>query len=283
VAKKTTKIKVRKATKTKRSPAAKAGKLTKKTAKRTATSKTAGKKAASKKTASKKKTTKARKTTRMSTAKKTVKKKAARKATTKKAAKKATAKRTAKTATKRAATKGKRRRRNPLTKQEIEHFRQLLLEKRAELIGDVSLIESEALKKSRLDAAGDLSSMPIHMADIGTDNFEQEFALGLMSSERKILTEIEAALQRIQEGCYGICEGTGKPIEKKRLEAIPWARYSMEYAQMVEKGLVEEGERIGGYQGWEAELLDDDESDELDEVDPFEFLKGDDEDEDDDY
>lgn len=100
-------------------------------------------------------------------------------------------------------------------------------------------IEGETLKKSRLDASGDLSSMPIHMADLGTDNYEQEFALGLMDSERKILHEIDDALNRMAEGTYGICEGTGQLIPKARLEAQPWARYCVEYARMVEEGLAE--------------------------------------------
>lgn len=120
----------------------------------------------------------------------------------------------------------------------IEHFKRLLLEKRREIVSNVSEMEGEALKKSRLDATGDLSSMPIHMADIGTDNYEQEFALGLMDSERKLLREIDDALQRIEDGTYGICEGTGKPIPKARLEAQPWARYCVEYARMLEQGLV---------------------------------------------
>ncbi|NIP22430.1 MAG: TraR/DksA family transcriptional regulator [Phycisphaerae bacterium] len=103
-------------------------------------------------------------------------------------------------------------------------------------------MEDETLKKSRLDASGDLSSMPIHMADIGTDNYEQEFALGLMDSERKLLRETDDALQRIEQGTYGICEGTGKQIPKARLEAQPWARYCIEYARMLEQGLVRERE-----------------------------------------
>jgi DnaK suppressor protein len=124
----------------------------------------------------------------------------------------------------------------PLTKQDFDHFRHLLLEKRAELLGDVNSIESEALKKSRLDAAGDLSSMPIHMADLGTDNFEQEFSLGLMASERKLLSEINAALKRIDDGSFGICEGTGERIPRARLEANPWARFTIEYASQMERG-----------------------------------------------
>jgi RNA polymerase-binding protein DksA len=138
------------------------------------------------------------------------------------------------------STRTKKRR---LSIADIEHFKQLLLEKRREIFNSVSQIENEALKKSRLDATGDLSSMPIHMADIGTDNYEQEFVLELMDSERKLLEEIDNALSRIEEGTYGICEATGKPIAKARLEAKPWAKYCVEYARMLEQGLVKEKEQ----------------------------------------
>ena len=126
---------------------------------------------------------------------------------------------------------------------DIERFEQMLLEKRREIVSNVNEMKDEALKKPRLDAAGDLSSMPIHMADIGTDNYEQEFALGLMDSERKLLKEIDDALQRIEKGTYGICETTGKLIAKARLEAKPWARYCVGYARMLEDGLVTEQEQ----------------------------------------
>ena len=127
-----------------------------------------------------------------------------------------------------------------LTPEDIEHFRQLLLEKRKEILGSVNEMEDEVLKKSRQDAAGNLSSMPIHMADLGSDNFEQEFAINLVDSERKLIREIDDALARVEEGTYGICEGLNTPIPKARLEAQPWARYSVQYAQMLEKGQVPE-------------------------------------------
>ena len=133
-----------------------------------------------------------------------------------------------------------RTKKRSLTSANTEHFKQMLLEKRREILINVNEFEDEALKKSRLDAAGDLSSMPIHMADIGTDNYEQEFALGLMDSERKLLKEIDEALDRIEQQTYGICEGTGKPIPKARLEAQPWAKYCVEYARKLEQGLVPE-------------------------------------------
>ncbi len=126
-----------------------------------------------------------------------------------------------------------------LSAEDLEYFKQMLRKKRGEIVGDVNEMEDEALRKSRQDASGDLSSMPIHMADIGSDNYEQEFALGLMDSERKMLKAIDDALFRINEKTYGICEATGKPIQRARLEAKPWARYSVEYARKLEQGLVQ--------------------------------------------
>jgi DnaK suppressor protein len=115
---------------------------------------------------------------------------------------------------------------------EIEHFRGLLLEKRRELVGDMGQMEREALQRG---GGSNLSNLPIHMADMGTDNYEQEFTLGLMEKDRNLLREINSALARIQNGTYGICEGTGKPIGRPRLEAQPWARFSIEWATKLEK------------------------------------------------
>jgi RNA polymerase-binding transcription factor DksA len=72
------------------------------------------------------------------------------------------------------------------------------------------------------------------MADMGTDNYEQEFTLGLMEKDRLLLREINTALSKIMDGTYGICEGTGKPISKVRLEVQPWAKYSIEHARKLE-------------------------------------------------
>ena len=119
-----------------------------------------------------------------------------------------------------------------LNSKELEHFRDLLLEKRRELVGDMYSMESEAL---RTDGSSNLSSLPIHMADMGTDNYEQEFTLGLVEKERGLLREINSALAKVQNGTYGICEGTGKPINKVRLEAQPWARHSIEYARQTQR------------------------------------------------
>ena len=118
-----------------------------------------------------------------------------------------------------------------LSQKQLEHYKGLLIEKMKEILGDVSSLEETLSPDS-----GDVSSMPVHLADIGTDSYEQDFNLGLMAEERKTLVEIQHALIRIQNGTYGLCEGLETPIEANRLEAIPWTRYSLEYAKMIESG-----------------------------------------------
>lgn len=124
---------------------------------------------------------------------------------------------------------------NSLSTQDLSYFQELLLLKRRELLKNVTDIRDGALKKNRLDASGDLSMMPVHMADLGTDNYEQEFALDLMDSERKLLLEIDEALARIEDQTYGICLGTETMISMARLKAQPWTRYCIEYARKLEK------------------------------------------------
>lgn len=122
-----------------------------------------------------------------------------------------------------------------LSTRELDHFRDLLLAKRRELLGDMSSMEREALQSGQ---GSNLSNLPVHMADMGTDNYEQEFTLGLVEKDRQLLREINQALAKIQDGTYGICEGTGKPINKQRLEIQPWARYSVEHARALEKNMM---------------------------------------------
>jgi RNA polymerase-binding transcription factor DksA len=74
-----------------------------------------------------------------------------------------------------------------------------------------------------------------HMADAGTDHFDRDFALGMLSSEQDAMYEIEEALNRIREGTYGVCELTGRRIPQARLEAIPWTRFTAEAEKELEK------------------------------------------------
>jgi DnaK suppressor protein len=149
-----------------------------------------------------------------------------------------------------------RTKKKDLTSEDIKGFKEILLLKAKQILANVSEFEDVALGKSRLDSSGDLSSMPIHMADLGSDNFEQEFALGLVDSERKLLREIYDALDRIEQGTYGICEGTGNPIPKARLEAQPWAKYCVEYARMLETGAVPKREHDVKFPGDDYEQED---------------------------
>ena len=132
------------------------------------------------------------------------------------------------------------KRKSRLAKSTIEKYRQLLLVKRRDMLGDMSGLQAETLGAGRNDN-GDLSNMPTHPADIGTDNFEHEFSLGLLESESHMLTEIDQALDRINNGTYGVCLGTDVPIGAARLRAKPWAKYCIDYARKVEKGLVRPG------------------------------------------
>ena len=95
-------------------------------------------------------------------------------------------------------------------------------------------MEYETLRKNRTD----LSTMPLHIADAGSDTFEMENILGLMDSERRLLQEIDDALARIEDCTYGICEGDEEPIPKARLQAIPWTRYCVTCANLSERGLL---------------------------------------------
>ncbi len=125
---------------------------------------------------------------------------------------------------------------NAMTKAELKGYRERLLALRARLRGDVHQMAESALKKNRADGSGDLSSMPIHMADLGSDNFEQEFTLSLMESEEVTLERIEAALERVEDGTYGTCEECGVKIPKMRLNAIPYALMCVKCASQSEQG-----------------------------------------------
>ena len=117
-----------------------------------------------------------------------------------------------------------------LGKKELEEYRALLHTKRRQLVGMLSGMEDEALRSS----GGNLSNMPVHMADMGSDVYEQDFTLGMAETERAIINEIDAALQRIEDKTFGVCQMTGKPISKARLDAKPWAKYTIEAERIAE-------------------------------------------------
>jgi RNA polymerase-binding transcription factor DksA len=110
-----------------------------------------------------------------------------------------------------------------LSDADLEFYKNRLLVLRSRLRSDVAAMSDAALSRSRTEAAGDLSAVPLHMADIGTDNFEQEQTLSFIESDSSTLSLIEDALQRIENGSYGTCESCGHPIPKARLNFLPYA------------------------------------------------------------
>jgi DnaK suppressor protein len=131
--------------------------------------------------------------------------------------------------------------RGVMKKQEASEFRDLLEEMQYRLRGDVSQLTKEALGADRQDG-GSESKSPTHMAELGSDTFEQDFSLSLAANEQETLTEISAALQRIKDGTFGLCEICTKEgkspaqsaIPKPRLRAIPYCRTCVDCARKKE-------------------------------------------------
>jgi len=108
--------------------------------------------------------------------------------------------------------------------EEVAQFKKLLLSLRERLVGKVDFMQGETLKKSRQDASGDLSNVPIHMADVGTDNYERDIMIELIQNGEEGVRNIDTALEKIEEGAFGVCELCAKKITKERLKAVPYAK-----------------------------------------------------------
>jgi RNA polymerase-binding transcription factor DksA len=122
-------------------------------------------------------------------------------------------------------------------KSEWQKFYQNLLELREQLLHQMNGLAKES--------AQELPGYSLHMADSGTDNFDRDFALSLLSSDQDAVYEIEEALKRIERKTYGVCELTGKAIPKARLEAIPWTRFTVEAQAQLEKDGALKSRRLG--------------------------------------
>ena len=117
-----------------------------------------------------------------------------------------------------------------LNAKQLRDYRDRLMKYRQRLLIDLGRIEKEAL-----DANSDSSHMPIHMADVGSDAYDQDLKLGMAASERQRINDIEDALMRIKKKTYGVCHETGKEIPEVRLKAKPWAKYTKEAAEVIER------------------------------------------------
>jgi RNA polymerase-binding transcription factor DksA len=116
----------------------------------------------------------------------------------------------------------------------LSYYRQLI-ELREHVLGGLAFHTQETLNRSSKDDSGDLSGYSQHMADAGTETFDRDFALSLVSSEKEALHEIDKAIERIMNGTYGVCQINGKPISKERLKAVPFTRFSVEGQVEFEK------------------------------------------------
>ncbi len=110
---------------------------------------------------------------------------------------------------------------------EYAKYKKLLLKKKEDLAKEVKQIERDAGQSQR-DASGDLSGYTFHMADSATDSYDREFSLGLASNAQSILQEIDEALKRIAEKRFGNCMTCNKPIPRRRLNAVPYAKHCIE-------------------------------------------------------
>jgi len=122
-------------------------------------------------------------------------------------------------------------------KAEWQKFYNRLLELRDQLLRQMNGLAKES--------AQEMAGYSLHMADSGTDNFDRDFALSLLSSDQDAVYEIEEALKRIEKNTYGICELTGKPIPKARLEAIPWTRFTVQAQAQLERDGALRSRRLG--------------------------------------
>lgn len=118
---------------------------------------------------------------------------------------------------------------------ELKNYKKQLLALQERLGGDVSHLTDEAFNKQGDETGGNLSHMPIHMADLGTDNFEQENTLHLLANEEQMLNEISAALERIDAGKFGQCEECRADIAKPRLKELPYTRFCVECARKMDQ------------------------------------------------
>ena len=118
---------------------------------------------------------------------------------------------------------------------DLDYFRELINNKKEELLKALDVLEESSLNTTLKDQSGDLSSYSFHMADQGTDTNERELAFRLASREGRYLHHLNEALERVENGTYGICRSCGGDISKPRLEAVPHATQCIKCKNSEEK------------------------------------------------
>ena len=118
--------------------------------------------------------------------------------------------------------------------EEVESYRDILHGLRSRLRGDLDQMTDEALRRNQSETSGNLSNVPLHMADVGTENYDQEFTLGLIENEQATLDQVQTALNRIDAGTFGKCDECGEAIAKPRLQALPYTKHCIQCARKLE-------------------------------------------------
>ena len=121
-----------------------------------------------------------------------------------------------------------------MRKADLEAYKTRLTALRARLVGDMNAMADSALNRAGKEASGNLSSVPIHMADLGSDAYEQEFTISRIENDEELREVVEGALERIAAGTYGSCVECGAKIPKARLSAIPYTPYCIKCAEEQE-------------------------------------------------
>ena len=122
-----------------------------------------------------------------------------------------------------------------LTKKQLDYFKDKLLAERQKVLEEMDELQQSNLKQSISDAAGENSRYSYHLGDVASLSYGREFSMGLAERQQKYLEQIDEALQRIEDGSYGVCKVTGEPIPVERLEEVPVAKYSVKGKEILER------------------------------------------------
>jgi DnaK suppressor protein len=122
-----------------------------------------------------------------------------------------------------------------LSKKQLDYFRAKLLAEKNRVLEEMNELQQGNLKQSITEASGENSRYSYHLGDVASLSYGREFSMGLAERQQKYLEQIDEALQRIDDGKYGICLVTGEPIAIERLEEVPVAKYSVKGKEMLER------------------------------------------------
>jgi RNA polymerase-binding protein DksA len=121
------------------------------------------------------------------------------------------------------------------TKKQLDFFKTKLLNEKQRVLEEMDGLQQSNLKQSISDSAGEISRYSYHLGDVASLSYGREFSMGLAERQQKYLEQIDEALQRIEDGTYGICKVTGELIDVERLEEVPVAKYSVKGKELMER------------------------------------------------